>query len=69
MKTVCRFTLGGLLCGLLLFILGLIYAIFGLQDTLVILALTLGGWLLGKWLDEGRSAGLARRLRRMDNQD
>lgn len=55
-----RLTLAALMFGL-----GLIYAIFGLTDTLVILALTLLGWLLGKWRDEGRpTAGLARRIKR-----
>jgi hypothetical protein len=53
-----------LLLALLLFLLGLLFAIFGWAKALLILALTLLGYLVGKWMDEGRpTAGMARRLR------
>jgi hypothetical protein len=44
---------------------GLSWAIFGLTRTLFILMLGLLGFLLGKWMDEGRpNGGLLRLLRR-----
>lgn len=44
---------------------GLLWAALGLGWALLVTALGALGWLLGKWVDEGRpDAGLSRRLRR-----
>jgi len=54
-----------LVVALLCFGLGVLWAIFGWQRTLVILAVTALGWMAGKWLDDGRpTAGIARKLKR-----
>ncbi len=46
-------------------VLGLLWATFGLVKTLLIVAMVILAWLLGKWMDEGRpDAGLFRALRR-----
>lgn len=46
-------------------IFGLLWAAFGLQDALLVAALTVLGWLLGKWRDHGGpDAGLRRSIQR-----
>lgn len=51
--------------GLTALSLGLLWAIFGFFKAFVVVALFVLGWLLGKWMDEGRpDAGLFRILRR-----
>lgn len=51
--------------GLLGLALGLLWATFGLRKALLISALALLGWLLGKWRDHGGpDASLRRLLRR-----
>ena len=45
--------------------LGMLWAIFGLSKTLVILCVAALGFYLGKWMDEGRpDGGILRFLRR-----
>jgi hypothetical protein len=44
---------------------GVLWALFGLPMALLVAALSLLGFLFGKWLDEGKpNAGLFRALRR-----
>ncbi len=44
---------------------GVLWALFGLGKALLVAALTILGFLFGKWLDEGKpNAGLFRALRR-----
>ena len=49
---------------------GLLWAAFGLGMATVVALLTLLGYLVGKWVDEGRpDAGLSRALRRFIDGD
>lgn len=45
---------------------GLLWAFAGLHKALLVLVLTVLGWLVGKWVDEGRpGGGLLHWLRRL----
>ena len=45
---------------------GLLWAFVGLRRALLVLAMAVLGWLLGKWVDEGRPGpGLLHWLRRL----
>lgn len=49
---------------------GLLWVCLSLGKALLVLALAVLGYLIGKWTDEGRpDGGLARRLRRMVEEE
>ena len=49
---------------------GLLWATLGLGKAMLVMSLAVLGWLVGKWLDEGRpDAGLSRRWRRFFDEN